>query len=122
MAIGGADSVHSDLREAVVDVSSDEDGPPAHRVHRVIHQRVVTCKLNHIVWETLCRLKTAKRLTGTLKEENKHKIKDKNPLVSPVLTLVLRSDDVAFKTALQFKSKQLGILAAVAGSHHMVDW
>lgn len=74
LAIGGVDSVHSDLREAVVDVSSDEDGPPAHRVDRVIHQRVVTCKLNHIVWETLCRLKTAECLTGTLKEENKHNI------------------------------------------------
>lgn len=88
MAIGGADSVHSDLREAVVDVSSDEDGPPAHRVDRVIHQRVVTRKLNHIVRETLCRLKTAKCLTGTLKEENKHKMKKKTPLVSPALTLL----------------------------------
>lgn len=125
LAIGGTDSVHSDLREAVVDVSSDEDGPPAHRVDRVIHQRVVTCKLNHIVWEALCRLKTAKCLTGTLKEENKHKIfkkKQKNPLVSLVLTLVLHSDDVAFKRALQFKNKQLGILAVVAGSHQMVEW
>lgn len=91
MAVGGVDSVHSDLREAVVDVSSDEDGSPAHRVDRVIHQRVVTCKLNHIVWETLCRLKTAKCLTGTLEEENKHKIKkiNKTPLVSLVLTLLM---------------------------------
>ena len=71
LSIGGADSVHRDLREAVVHVGSDEDGPSAHRVDRVVHQRVVTRKLDHIVRETLCGLKTAECLAGTLMEGNK---------------------------------------------------
>lgn len=73
LSVGSADSVHGNLCEAVVHVSSDEDGPPAHRVDRVIHQRVVTRKLDHIVWETLCGLKAAECLTGTLMEGNKEK-------------------------------------------------
>lgn len=70
LSVGSADSVHGDLCEAVVHVSSDEDRPAAHRVHRVVHQRVVTCKLDHVVWETLRGLKTAERLAGTLMEGN----------------------------------------------------
>lgn len=54
LPVSSIDSVHSDLCEAVVHISPDEDGPPGHRVDRVIHQRVVTRKLNHIIWETLC--------------------------------------------------------------------
>lgn len=73
LSVGSADSVHSNLCEAVVHVSSDEDGPSAHRVDWVIHQRVVTCKLNYIIWETLCGLKTAECLAGTLIEGNREK-------------------------------------------------
>lgn len=54
LPIGSADSVHCNLCEAVVHISPDEDGLSAHRVDWVIHQRVVTSKLDHIVWETLC--------------------------------------------------------------------
>lgn len=71
LSVCGADSVHSNLCEAVVHVSSDEDGPSAHRVDRVIHQRMVTRKLDHIIWETLRGLKTAECLAGTLMEGNK---------------------------------------------------
>lgn len=71
LSISSAHSVHSDLGEAVVHVGPDEDRPPCHRVHWVVHERVVTGKLNHVVWETFCRLKAAESLTGTLREGNK---------------------------------------------------
>lgn len=66
LSVGGADSVHGDLREAVVHVGSDEDGPSAHGVDRIVHQRVVTGKLDHIVRETFRGFKAAERLAGTL--------------------------------------------------------
>lgn len=53
LAVGRVYSVHGDLRETVVHVGPDEDGPPAHRVDRIVHQRVVTRKLDHIVREAL---------------------------------------------------------------------
>lgn len=59
-------SVHSDLREAVVHIGADEDRPPGHGVDGIVHERVVACKLNHIVRETLSGLEAAKGLTGTL--------------------------------------------------------
>lgn len=71
LSVRSVDFVHSNLCEAVVHVGSDEYGPSAHRVDRVIHQRVVTRKLDHIIWETLRGLKTAKCLAGTLMEGNK---------------------------------------------------
>ena len=71
LSISSVDSVHSDLCEAVVHVGPDEDGPSAHGVHRVVHQRVVTRKLDHVIWETLRGLETAECLAGTLMEERK---------------------------------------------------
>lgn len=73
LSIGSVHSVHSDLCEAVVHVGSNKDGPSAHRVDGVVHQRVVTCKLDHIIWETLCGLKAAKGLAGTLMWERQMK-------------------------------------------------
>lgn len=75
LPISSTDSVHSDLCEAIVHVGSDEDGPPAHRVDWIIHQRVVTCKLDHIIWETLSGLKAAKCLAGTLMKGSKIMLK-----------------------------------------------
>lgn len=75
LAVGRVDSVHGDLREAVVHVAPDEDGPPAHGVDRVVHQRVVTGELDHIVREALRGLKTAKCLAWTLQKEKKKKNK-----------------------------------------------
>lgn len=68
LSVSSADSVHGDLCEAVVYICLDKDGPSGHRVDWVVHERVMTCKLNHIVWETLCGLKAAKCLAGTLKK------------------------------------------------------
>lgn len=74
LSVSSAYSVHSDLREAVVHISPDEDRPPGHGVDGIVHERVVACKLNHIVWETLSGLEAAKCLTGTLMEAEKNKI------------------------------------------------
>lgn len=71
LPIGSVDSVHSYLCEAVVHISPDKDGPSAHGVNWIIHEGVVTSELDHIVWETLCGLKTAKSLAGTLKEDER---------------------------------------------------
>lgn len=73
LSVSSADSVHGNLCEAVVHICPDEDGPSAHRVDWVIHQRVVTCKLNYIIWETFCGLKTAECLAGTLTEGKREK-------------------------------------------------
>lgn len=74
LSVGSAHSVHGDLREAVVHISADKNGPPGHGVDGVVHKRVVPCKLDHIVRESLGGLKAAKRLTGTLMEESEIKI------------------------------------------------
>lgn len=74
LSISSIDSVHSDLCKAVVHIGPDEDGPSAHRVDRVVHQRVVTRELNHIIWETLCWLKAAECLAGALKKGRKNRI------------------------------------------------
>lgn len=66
LSVRSTDSVHGNLSEAVVHVSSDEDGPSAHGVDGVVHQRVVTCKLDHIVWEALCGFKASECLAWTL--------------------------------------------------------
>lgn len=71
LAVSRVDSVHSDLGEAVVHVGPDEDGPPAHRVDWIVHQRVVTRKLDHIVREALGRLKAAECLARTLQKRKK---------------------------------------------------
>lgn len=75
LSISSVDSVHSDLRETVVHIGSNKDGPSAHRVDGVVHQRVVARKLDHIIWETLCGLKAAKRLAGTLVWERKNEVR-----------------------------------------------
>lgn len=74
LSVSSAYSVHSDLHEAVVHICADEDRPPGHGVDGIVHERVVACKLNHIVWETLSGLEAAKCLTGTLMEAEKNKI------------------------------------------------
>lgn len=74
LSVGSAHSVHGDLREAVVHISADKNGPPGHGVDGIVHKRVVPCKLDHIVRETLSGLKAAKCLTGTLMEEMEMKI------------------------------------------------
>lgn len=74
LSVGSAYSVHGDLHEAVVHISADEDRPPGHGVDRIVHERVVACKLNHIIRETLSGLEATKSLTGTLMEAKKNKI------------------------------------------------
>lgn len=66
VAIRSADSVHNDLCEAVWHSSAQEERTATERRHWVIHQRVMTCKLDHIIWETFSGLETSERLTGTL--------------------------------------------------------
>lgn len=70
LSVSCADPVHGDLREAVVHVSSDKGGPSVHGVHGVVHERVVTGKLDDIIRETFSGFKAAESLTGTLKENS----------------------------------------------------
>lgn len=66
MAICSINSIHSDLCEAVRHSSAQEERTATEGCHWVIHQRMMTCELDHVIWEAFSGLETSKRLTGTL--------------------------------------------------------
>lgn len=70
MAISSGDTVHSDAGESVGHGGLQEEGALAMGQDRVVHQRVVTGKLDHLVWEVLGGAEGAEGFAGTLQGDS----------------------------------------------------
>lgn len=68
MAIGGRDAVNGDAGEGVGHAGLQEEGPLAVGQHRVVHERVVPGKLDHLIWEVLGGAEGAEGFAGALQE------------------------------------------------------
>lgn len=67
MAISSCDAVHGDAGEGVGHGGLQEEGSLAVGQHRVVHQRVVPGKLDHLVWEVLGGAEGAEGFAGALR-------------------------------------------------------
>lgn len=68
MAIGGGDAVNGDAGEGVGHAGLQEEGPLAVGQHRVVHERVVPGKLDHLIREVLGGAEGAEGFAGALQE------------------------------------------------------
>lgn len=71
VAVCSINSIHSDLCEAVRHSCAQEEWTATEWRHWVIHQGVMTRKLDHVIWKAFGGLETSKRLTGTLKSSKR---------------------------------------------------